>query len=211
METNREYLCVRAYKISEQFNISYSSVHTIIKEFIKYSKELLYSGKRIDFFDLVYIEPDIITDGQKTTLGYNAIAVSKRLGIPYYTVYNVIKEYLNSLKLSLHEGKTAEIRSLVTLHPYKNEQGVNIIHSAISITVKKELSENNYPINAARVHTYKSLKEEFANIYKSSKEESENIYKSSKEELSENNYPINAARVHTYKSLKEEFANAVSK
>ena len=163
---NKIYLGTRVYNIANQYDISSTIVHRIIKEYIEYSKNLLLHGERIDFLGLLYIEPDVKFKKYNTTLGYICKQVSNKLQLPSHTVYVIIKEYLLSLKEGLFEGKTAEIRGIVTIHPIVIDGKITKIHSAISLSIKKYLEDNknNTIIHSARVHTYKNLREEISNV-----------------------------------------------
>ena len=160
---NKIYLAMRVYNISDKYNVNKILVHSIIEEYINFSKKSLLNGERIDFLGLVYIEPDVVSKNYKSTLGFTCKLIADDLGLPSHTVYVIVKEYLLSLKDGILDGKTAEIRGIVTMHPLIKNGKVTNIHSAISTSIKKYIEENNCSINSVRVHTYKSLKEELLN------------------------------------------------
>ena len=158
---NRIYLSVRVYSIAEKYKINKNTVKTIIINYIDYMKERLLNGERIDFFGLVYVEPNVIVNTHRITLGYVCKKIADDIGIPQHTVYIIVREYLESLKEGLAQGKSAEIRGIVTLHALRASDNTLIIHSAISVTIKKYIETNtDCVIDYVRVHTYKGLKDE---------------------------------------------------
>lgn len=160
---NKICFALRVYNIAEKYDVNKVLVHEIISEYISFTKSTLLNGERIDFIGLLYIEPDITVKKYKSTLGYTCKLISDDLGLPTNTVYIIVKEYLLSLKEGLFQGKTAEIRGIVTIHPLMTDDKITNIHSAISTSIRRYINENDCVINSVRVHTYKSLKEEIKN------------------------------------------------
>ena len=109
----KDYLAVRIYNIVNKYDINNNTVHSIIRNYIDFNKKLLYSGRRIDFNGLVYIEPDVYTTKHRATMGYICKYIASDLGLPYYTVLTVIREYLLGLKDSLMNGREAEIQLII--------------------------------------------------------------------------------------------------
>lgn len=151
-------LCRRVWLLADKYNIPQVSVHSIINTYIDYCKEQLYYGKEVVILGLVTLVPDKIYDKYKTTLAYDCKEIAHRVGLPSHTVYIIIREYIASLEEEILNGKSVEMRNLVTIHPIKTNGVFCKIHSAISTTIKNDISKYNLPINSVRVHTHKNLK-----------------------------------------------------
>ena len=152
------------YAISQKYSIPFQTTDNIVAEYIKYNKRKLLNGYRIDIPGLFYILPDVIKGEYKTTFAYDCYEIAKKLNIQKITVLNIIKEYLQCLKQNLYNGDGIELRGLASMVPIFNEMGnVVNIQASISTTIKMEISEKNLSINSARIHTYKSFREEIKN------------------------------------------------
>lgn len=152
----------RVYAIAEKYNITQVTVHSIINNYFSYCKDLLLSGAVVNIVGLVSIVPDVILVEYNTTLAYECKGIANKLGLPQHTVYVIIKEYLDSVREDILNGKSAELRGIVTLHPlYENGKLVKV-HSAISLSIKKLIATSNTRIKSARVHTSKMLKSDIS-------------------------------------------------
>ena len=149
----------RVYSIAEEFGVTQVQVNTIINTFINVCREDLINGHIINFVGLVSVVPDyVVTDYVGTTAWYSKI-VAQMLSIPYNTTHVIIKAYLDELKADVVQGKSVDIRRIVTLHPLCNESGTLItLHASISVSVKKELQYRNTGVSSVRAHTNKLLK-----------------------------------------------------
>lgn len=154
----------RVYRIADKYNITQVAVHSIIGRYIEYCRGLLVKGVVVNVFGLVDIVPDKILLSYNTTLAYECRGIADSLGLPSHTVYIIIKEYLDSLREDVLNGKPAELRGLVTIHPlYENGRLIRI-HSAISLSIKKLLRNSNTSVESVRVHTCKALKHDINSL-----------------------------------------------
>lgn len=157
----RTYLGCQVYNIAQQHDVPNTLVHRIITTYIEYLKECLFRGERIDIYGLVSIVPDVITAEYNKTLAYDCYIIADMLGLPRYTVYAIIKAYIEDAKASIMEGTIVELRSLVTIKPYLDSKGEKLVsvNSSVSQSLKNRLGTDGCVINSFRVHTYKVLRE----------------------------------------------------
>jgi len=147
----------RVYEISEGYNIEQTKVKEIIQEFIVYCVRRLSFGERVDFLGLVSFIPDIELCSA-TTLAFKCYDLADNLGLPRYTVFCVVQEYISSLRDELVKGNTIEIRGMVSMHPMLESGVVTKVHSRISTSIKANLLNYNTNVTSVRVHTHKLLK-----------------------------------------------------
>lgn len=159
---SRTYIGCQVYKLAEVYNISQVSVRTIVDSYILYCRNRLASGGRVDFFGLAYITPEFEYVKSNITLAYECKLVADQIGFPQYTVYIVIKAYIDDLINSVLTGKTAEIRGILSVHPLMQNGCFCKIHSSVSQALKSYLYESNAVCGSIRVHTYKILKNKIA-------------------------------------------------
>lgn len=152
----------RVEAISKDFHIEKNKTNEIIAVYLDYCKKLLYSGYNVEFLNLVRLEPDIVVGDVNYTLGYQCKQVSKLCGVGYYTVFAIVKSYLEHIKEEVLEGKIAEIRGIVTIKPVVTGGVVTGIHSFSSLSHAKNLEQfrKEYitDVTSVRVHTLKNLK-----------------------------------------------------
>lgn len=161
---DKTILGCRVYAIAEKYNITQVTVHAIVNGYADYCKELLLSGAIVNILGIVDIVPDVVLTEYNTTLAYDCKYIADKLGLPHHTVYVIIKEYLDSLREDILNGKTAEIRGIVTIHPLYEDGQLLRIHSAISLSIKKLIQNSNTNIKSARVHTNKMLKDDISSL-----------------------------------------------
>ena len=158
MEMEKTSIAIKVYIIAEQYDIPRTVVKSIISSYIDYCKDLILHGERVDFIGLVSVVPDVQFETYNSTLAYECMKLSDRLGIPYNTVFIIIREYINGLIDELLEVKTVEIRGIVTMKPYYENGIIGGIHASISTSIKKALAKIDSPVSSVRVHTHKLLK-----------------------------------------------------
>lgn len=67
--------------------------------------------------------------------------VSKRLGLAYATVDQILKAYIEDLRDTLKSGTSVKLDRLVTIHVCKNAEGTGYkTASAVSKPLRKELA-----------------------------------------------------------------------
>lgn len=143
--------------IAEQYGITQVSVREIIDCYLRYCKDLLVCGSRVDFYGLVSIVPDYIESSFNTTLAYECNKVADVLHLPRHTAYAVVNAYIQDAIESIHNGVAVEIRGIVTVSPIRDETGnYTRVNSSISQSLKTRLGDTN--VTGFRVHTAKSLK-----------------------------------------------------
>lgn len=148
----------RVYIIADKYGIEQVQVHEIISSYIAMCRELLFKGYTVSFFNLVSLVPDYQVSDYSMTLAYQCKLLSQRLNRGYHTVFAIIKEYLDFLREDLLDGNDVTIRGLVTLHPIISNDKVVKVHSAISVSIKRDLFTENGQVTSVRAHTYKLLR-----------------------------------------------------
>lgn len=154
---DRTRIGIQVWIVADKYSIPKTTVHDIISSYLGYCKELLVKGERVDFFGLVSIVPDVLTNRYASTLAYNAGVVGKRIGVPSHTVFRVIEAYIEDAIDYIKQGTTVEIRGLVVCKPIYENGVVSKVHSNVSQSLKNILG--NGLVSSVRVHTYKCLRD----------------------------------------------------
>ena len=161
---DRTRIGIQVWIIADKYNISQTTVHTIINSYLTYCKELLVNGERVDFYGLVSIVPDTLSTNYSTTLAYNCSIIADRLGLPSYTVYRIMQAYIEDAIENIQNGVTVEMRGLVVCRPIYESRKVTKVHSNISQSLKNILASENTNVKSLRVHTYKVLRDTLSNV-----------------------------------------------
>ena len=156
---DRTRIGIQVWIVADKYNIPQTTVHTIISSYLGYCKDLLVRGERVDFFGLVSIVPDVLTNRYASTLAYNSSVVGKQIGVPSHTVFRVMEAYIEDALENIKRGTTVEIRGLVVCKPIYEKGVVSKIHSNVSQSLKNILVGVNTPVSSVRVHTYKCLRD----------------------------------------------------
>lgn len=160
---DRTRIGIQVWIIADKYNISQTTVHTIINSYLAYCKELLINGERVDFYGLVSIVPDTLSTNYSTTLAYNCSIIADRLGLPSYTVYRIMQAYIEDAIENIQNGVTVEMRGLVVCKPIYENRRVTKVHSNISQSLKNILASESTNVKSLRVHTYKVLRDTLSN------------------------------------------------
>lgn len=161
---DRTRIGIQVWIIADKYNISQTTVHTIINSYLAYCKELLINGERVDFYGLVSIVPDTLSTNYSTTLAYNCSIIADRLGLPSYTVYRIMQAYIEDAIENIQNGVTVEMRGLVVCKPIYENRRVTKVHSNISQSLKNILASESTNVKSLRVHTYKVLRDTLSNV-----------------------------------------------
>lgn len=161
---DRTRIGIQVWIIADKYNISQTTVHTIINSYLAYCKELLVNGERVDFYGLVSIVPDTLSTNYSTTLAYNCSIIADRLGLPSYTVYRIMQAYIEDAIENIQNGVTVEMRGLVVCRPIYENRRVTKVHSNISQSLKNILASKSTNVKSLRVHTYKVLRDTLSNV-----------------------------------------------
>lgn len=141
---------IQVYQVAEDLNIPRTVVSNILYEFIAYIKVELCQSKEVRLLGLANILPDN-KQSYVSTVAYQSMKVSNKIGISYFTCLQVVKYYLEYLRKELSSGICIDIRSLFSIHPiYENGEVVSY-HSSLSDSVKRDVPN-------LRVHTCRLLK-----------------------------------------------------
>jgi hypothetical protein len=159
---DRTRIDIQSWILADKFNITQVGVHSIIKSYLSYCKELLVHGEQVDFLGLVSIVPNVKANNYNTTLAYNCEKVADRLGMPYHTVYSVMNAYIQEAIECVQRGTTVELRGVAVVSPIFENGKVTKVHSSISQSLKNILVENDTNVTSLRVHTYKSLRDKLS-------------------------------------------------
>lgn len=160
---DRTRIGIQVWIIADKYNISQTTVHTIINSYLAYCKELLINGERVDFYGLISIVPDTFSTNYSTTLAYNCSIIADRLGLPSYTVYRIMQAYIEDAIENIQNGVTVEMRGLVVCKPIYENRRVTKVHSNISQSLKNILASESTNVKSLRVHTYKVLRDILSN------------------------------------------------
>lgn len=160
---DRTRIGIQVWIIADKYNISQTTVHTIINSYLAYCKKLLINGERVDFYGLVSIVPDTLSTNYSTTLAYNCSIIADRLGLPSYTVYRIMQAYIEDAIENIQNGVTVEMRGLVVCRPIYENRRVTKVHSNISQSLKNILASESTNVKSLRVHTYKVLRDTLSN------------------------------------------------
>lgn len=148
----------RVWIIADKYSIEQTQVHKIITSYIAYCRGLLLNGNEVTFLHLVTMTPDVISSDYRETLAYQCKKVSETCAVSYHTVFSIIKEYLLFLQEDLMDGNSVDLRGIVTLHPICQDGVVVKVHSAVSVSIKRDLGILNGDVSYVRAHTHKLLK-----------------------------------------------------
>ena len=119
-------------------NIPIDRVKKIINGYIDYCKDLLRAGYEVNFLGLCKITPNNLRSAYNTTLAYDCLQVSRRVAIPYNTVFTVIDSYLESLRADLASYDDVNLRGLCTLRIISTSEGCYTVHSKASTKLKEQ-------------------------------------------------------------------------
>lgn len=144
--------------VAKRYDIEKTKVKLIIKEFSRYCIHRLSYGEVVEIRGLVTFKPDNIFY-RSTTIAYKCMGVSKMTGISYYTVYSVVREYIDSLIGDLTNGNPVEIRGMVSLSPMMYDgEFTGRVYARISPVIKSKLIPDVTGVSGVRVSTHKLLK-----------------------------------------------------
>lgn len=155
---DKRILCSRVKEISVENNIASTVVNKIINSYIKLLRSELVSGRIIDVFGLVRVEPDYIVSDYIGTLSYYARIVSNDTSVSFYTVKKVIEGYIDSMRHDLIDGLSVSIRGIVSLHPISDGGKLVTVHSSISVSIKQDLLVADTGVTGARAFTSRHIR-----------------------------------------------------
>lgn len=155
MSTERTALLTRIYTVAERLNIDKKLTDNIIRAYLQSCKDEILRGYTVNFCGLALIVPDVQSNDCKMTLAFRCRNIARSNAFSYYTVLQVVKEYMKTIEEDIFQARSANIYGLVTLRPLKQNGVVTRVHSTLSHRLQDYLCENG---NHARVHTNKSFK-----------------------------------------------------
>lgn len=156
---DKRSLGVRVYRIAESKGIMQTVTHDIITSYIEYCRNLILEGYQVSFFGLVTLVPNVIVDDSLVTQAYICKKVSQKIGISYHTVYAIIAEYLKEVNDDLLDGKSVDIRRVVSLHPLRDmDDNLKTVNASISVSIKRDLNIKNGCVTSVRAHTSRLIK-----------------------------------------------------
>lgn len=148
-------------RLVNQYNITQTAVGEIIDCYLRYCKDLLVTGNRVEFFGLATVIPDYEVSGYSTTLAYECDKIADVLHLPRHTVYAVVSSYIDNAVASVLSGSIVTLRGILTVKPIMDEFGeITRVHSNISNAMKLRLNEVDTKVTGFRVHTNKYLKKQ---------------------------------------------------
>lgn len=141
--------------VAEKLNIEKKLVGNIVRAYLQSCKDEICNGYTVSFVGLATIVPDIRVNDCRMTLAYRCKNIARSNSFSYYTVLQVVKEYLQTVEDDIFDAKPANIYGLLTLRPLSQGGIVTRVHSSLSHSLQDYLIENG---NYARVYTNKSFK-----------------------------------------------------
>ncbi|PHE64364.1 hypothetical protein COF68_05860 [Bacillus toyonensis] len=128
--------------ISEQLNIPFTTVKSILKSYRNLLAEEVYLGMEVRLGYILRLVPETTTNNYLATTGYEASVISKQTSIPYNTVLSVITSYLEMIVDSLAKCKNFDVVGLVNLKSYCDDETNEFkVYSSTSRTLIDSLRE----------------------------------------------------------------------
>ncbi|MGF2714962.1 hypothetical protein ACQUY5_22225 [Bacillus cereus] len=150
---------MQAEVISEQLNIPFVTVKTVIKNYRYILSEELHLGMEVRLGYILKLVPDVVTNNYLATTGYEASVISDNTSIPYNTVLSIITSYLDMIIDTLAKGKDFNVVGVVTLKSsFDGETSELKINTSTSRTLVDSLREYD---RAVRVKLNKNLRDLF--------------------------------------------------
>ena len=138
-------------------------VREVLDGFVSECRENLSKGIVLRLGELATIRPSVVQSEYIPTLGYLSKRVSEKQGLPYYTVYSVVETYLDVVKEEIQQGRSADIRKLISFHSISLGDGHFKVNCALSASVRNDLRECEVPMTA-RVSFSKSLRSKLKEV-----------------------------------------------
>lgn len=161
----------RRWRIANELSIEQTKVKVIIDRYIDLCREDLLNGHVVRIFGLVTLVPNVKTDDFVATTAWFCKQIAKQEALPFYTVLQTVKWYIESMQRTLLDGKDVTIPRLVGMYSLRTVDNTYKVRSQISETVSKEISSGCRCVTAVRVHTDKLFKEYVATVSASSLKE----------------------------------------
>lgn len=146
----KEIHTVHIYTVADELNVARTTVQSVLDEFVSVVRGLIKEGYEIKFEDLASIKPVISDKKCLPTMGYICKQISDNIGVPYFTSYSIVCSYLNAVREEILNGRSVDIRKLVSFHVIFTEGDQYKVNCCLSSTVRKDLQELPVP-NKARV------------------------------------------------------------
>lgn len=143
------------WNIAQCLGIDRTVVNRVLSAYTDFCIEEVKSGKRLTLGSIAYIVPKRELISYKSTLSYICDVVARNNGFTYNTVLSIVNKYYDILLEDILSGNSVTIKSLVNIHPLKEEGVVTRIHSSASQRLKNEVESSGNPI---RVHTHMYLR-----------------------------------------------------
>ena len=136
-------------EIADKYNITLTTANEIVDRYVVKCMYELLIGKRVEIQGLVNIVPQDERGGYVSTLAYMSKEIATEFGIPYNTVYYVLRDFIDGIKDDIMNGNDTEIRCLVQFHPVTKPNGDFTVHSNVSSSLATKVA------TPLRVHTHK--------------------------------------------------------
>lgn len=160
MRLERDVLSCFAYRVAHQYGIEQTAVKRIIRSYLNVCREDLIMGNVVRLYGVVTLVPNPVCNTKIKTGACYCKLVAAETRCSYYTVREIVKDYLENVKSALSSGMAAELRRLCTIKPCINEAGEIVgARSLTSSSISRDLAERtDTPVFGVRVHTSKLLK-----------------------------------------------------
>lgn len=164
MVLEKKSLYSRVYKVAERLNMKQTKVAEVVNSYFTECRNDLFEGRVVRILGFATLVPDVVLDEFVCTTAMYCKRVSNTVGITYFTVREVMREYFDSCKEELFECRTVDFRRLVHIYPVSDGEKICNVHAAISVTVKADMKNISSGVTSARAHICKVLKSELQQV-----------------------------------------------
>ena len=136
-------------QISSHLNITKTSVHNILTEYISYLRNKISNGESIKFLNVCYLRVDGQVENTFETLAYIANEIGQRVGQQQPIVYRVLTTYEEFLIKDLRKLNSYSIRGLIRIKLEKDYKGNWVVRT------KKSTVYNGHDIYVTTMPSFK--------------------------------------------------------
>lgn len=154
----------RAYRVAERLNMTQTKVAEVVNTYFSECRNDLFEGKIVRIIGFATLVPDVVLDEFVCTTAMYCKRVSDIIGVTYFTVREVMREYFEGCKEELFECRTVDFRRLVRIYPIHDDEKICNVHASISVTIKADIEKFSSGVTSVRAHICKVLKSELQQV-----------------------------------------------
>lgn len=159
--SKRPLACL-VYEVAEKKGIQQTTVKLIIETFLADCVDDIKRGLEVKILGLVTIKPLPRFSNEVKTFALRCKGVATILNLPYFTVYYVLREYVDILVDELYRGNLATMRGLVKIYPSVVDRKLTNVYCLINPKLKEALYNGDTGVKSARSHICRYLRREVA-------------------------------------------------